>query len=163
MRWRFTQKTQTSSRWAHWDDFGGPTQNAALFKTTDGGKTWKKVLFVDDKTGVIDVQVNPKNPDDIAGCDLRTKARRIRRQRSGQRFGDGLRNLQIPTDGGESFQRITEGLPTCKMGRIGLDYFEADPNFVVAIIESEKIAKEPENYAVCGNSRGEDADVGAQD
>ena len=131
-----------------------------MFKTVDGGKTWKKVLYVNDKTGVIDVQVNPKNPDEMLVATYE-------RQRDGfdgndpmKRFGQGA-GIYKSTDGGESFMRITNGLPSCKMGRIGLDYFESDPNFVFAIIESEKIAKEPENYSYMG-IRGENADVGAK-
>jgi photosystem II stability/assembly factor-like uncharacterized protein len=77
-----------------------------------------------------------------------------------QRFGAGS-GIYRSTDGGESFARVSEGLPSCKLGRIGLDYFESDPNIVVAIVESEKIAKEPETYSYAG-IRGEDADVGAK-
>ncbi len=138
----------------------GPNPERGLFKTTDGGETWKKVLFVNDVTGVIDVQVNPGNPDEMLVATYERKRDGFDGNDPEQRFGAGA-GIYKSTDGGESFQRITEGLPSCKMGRIGIDYFESDPNVVVAIIESEKIAKEPEGYAFAG-LRGEDADVGAR-
>ncbi len=138
----------------------GPNLERGLFKTTDGGKTWKKVLFVDDKTGVIDVQVDPKNPDNLLVATYERKRDGFDGNDPVQRFGEGS-GIYKSTDGGESFKRITEGLPSCKMGRIGLDYFESDPNVVVAIIESEKIAQRPETSPFMG-LRGENADVGAR-
>ncbi|MFT5302160.1 MAG: photosystem II stability/assembly factor-like uncharacterized protein, partial [Mariniblastus sp.] len=138
----------------------GPNTERGLFKTSDGGKTWKKTLYVDDKTGVIDVQVNPKNADEMLVATYERKRDGFDGNDPMQRFGAGA-GIYKSIDGGESFQRITKGLPSCKMGRIGLDYHEADPNIVVAIVESEKIAKEPEDYSFAG-LRGEDADVGAR-
>lgn len=138
----------------------GPNEERGLFKTTNGGTTWNKVLYVDDKTGVIDVQIDPKNPDNLLVATYERKRDGFDGNDPVQRFGDGS-GIYKSTDGGESFERITEGLPNCKMGRIGLDYFEADPNVVVAIVESEKIAKRPESSPYLG-IRGENADVGAR-
>ena len=138
----------------------GPNEERGLFKTTDGGKNWKKVLFVDDKTGIIDVQVDPKNPNNLLIATYERKRDGFDGNDPVQRFGDGS-GIYKSTDGGDSFKRITEGLPSCKMGRIGLDYFEDDTNVVVAIIESEKIAKRPDTSPYLG-IRGENADVGAR-
>ena len=138
----------------------GPNPERGLFKTSDGGKTWKKVLFVNDTTGVIDVQLNPKNPDHLLVATYERKRDGFDGNDPEQRFGAGA-GIYKSTDGGESFERVTKGLPTCKMGRIGLDFFEKDPKYVVAIVESEKIAKEPENYSFAG-IRGEDAELGAK-
>jgi photosystem II stability/assembly factor-like uncharacterized protein len=138
----------------------GPNKERGLFKTTDGGKTWRKVLYINDKTGIIDVQLNPGNPDEMLIATYERKRDGFDGNDPMQRFGAGS-GIYKSTDGGESFERISEGLPTCKLGRIGLDYHEADPKVVVAIIESEKIAKEPENYSYLG-IRGENADVGAR-
>ncbi|MEM7785006.1 MAG: PDZ domain-containing protein [Planctomycetota bacterium] len=138
----------------------GPNKERGLYKTTDGGKNWKKVLYINDKTGIIDVQLNPKNPDEMLVATYERKRDGFDGNDPVQRFGSGS-GIYKSTDGGESFLRVTEGLPSCKMGRIGLDYFESDPNFVFAIIESEKIATEPENYSYLG-IRGENADVGAK-
>ena len=138
----------------------GPNPERGLFKTSDGGKTWKKVLFVNDTTGVIDVQLNPKNPDHLLVATYERKRDGFDGNDPEQRFGAGA-GIYKSTDGGESFERVTKGLPTCKMGRIGLDFYEKDPKYVVAIVESEKIAKEPENYSFAG-IRGEDAELGAK-
>ncbi|QEG21616.1 VPS10 domain-containing protein [Mariniblastus fucicola] len=138
----------------------GPNEERGLFKTTDGGKNWKKVLFVDDKTGIVDVQLDPKNPENLLVATYERKRDGFDGNDPEQRFGEGS-GIHRSTDGGETFERITEGLPSCKMGRIGLDYFEADPNIVVAVVESEKIAKRPEKSPFLG-IRGENADVGAR-
>ena len=138
----------------------GPNPERGLFKTIDGGKTWKKVLFVNDTTGVIDVQVNPKNPDHLLVATYERKRDGFDGNDPEQRFGAGA-GIYKSIDGGESFERVSDGLPSCKMGRIGLDFYERDPRYVVAIVESEKIAKEPENYSFAG-IRGEDAEVGAK-
>ncbi|MFK7767967.1 MAG: PDZ domain-containing protein [Mariniblastus sp.] len=138
----------------------GPNSDRGLYKTTDGGKTWKKVLYVNDVTGVMDVQVNPKNPDDLLVATYERKRDGFDGNDPVQRFGDGS-GIYRSTDGGESFKRVSKGLPSCKMGRIGLDYFESDPKYVFAVVESEKIGKEPENYSFVGLT-GEDADVGAK-
>ncbi len=138
----------------------GPNEERGLFKTTDGGKNWEKIFYVDDKTGVIDVQMNPKNSEEL----LIATYERMRDGFDGndpvKKYGDGSA-IYKTVDGGKTFTRMTQGLPTCKLGRIGLNYFLGDPNIVAAIIESEKIAQEPENAAFAG-IRGENADVGAK-
>ena len=61
----FIPRTPTSSTSAPWAGCTAPTRNAACYKTTDGGKTWKKILYVDDKTGVIDMRMHPTDPDTL--------------------------------------------------------------------------------------------------
>ena len=138
----------------------GPNPERGLFKSTDGGKNWKKVLFVDDKTGVVDVQLNPKNPDEMLVATYQRKRDGFDGNDPEVRFGEGA-GIYKSTDGGETFEEVTEGLPTVKLGRIGLDYFESDPNFVYAVVESEKIGSEPDNFPFLG-VRGENADAGAR-
>jgi photosystem II stability/assembly factor-like uncharacterized protein len=138
----------------------GPNEERGLFKTDDGGKKWEKIHFVDDKTGVIDVQMNPANPEEL----LIATYERLRDNTDSndpiKRYGAGS-GMYKTTDGGKTFAKVTSGLPTCKMGRIGLNYFRADPKVVFAVIESEKIAKEPDNASFIG-LRGEDAEIGAR-
>ncbi|MEM7457144.1 MAG: PDZ domain-containing protein [Planctomycetota bacterium] len=138
----------------------GPNQERGLYKTTDGGETWNKVLYVNDRTGVIDVQLNPSNPDEILVATYERKRDGFDGNDPAVKYGEGS-GIYKSTDGGESFTRLSEGLPTCKMGRIGFDYYRADPNYIVAIIESEKIATEPDDQPY-GGFRAEDADVGAK-
>ena len=128
----------------------GPSQERGLFKTTDGGTTWKKVLFVDDKTGVIDMRMDPADRN-AAGGDVE-RARRLRqpprraavreRLRRQRPFSNGAAGAGIykTTDGGKTFKKLSQGLPAGPLGRIGLDWYRKDPKVVFAIIESEKIA-----------------------
>jgi photosystem II stability/assembly factor-like uncharacterized protein len=120
----------------------GPSEERGLFKTTDGGLTWTKVLYVDDKSGVIDLKMHPTDPETLL---VATYERRRDLYDTGdpiQKFGEGSA-IHKTTDGGKTFKKLTKGLPTVKLGRIGLDYYRKDPNTVFAVIESEKIGSGP--------------------
>ncbi len=138
----------------------GSNDERGLYKTTDGGKTWKRILFVDDKTGVVDVQIDPKHPDTLLVATYRRQRDGVDSNDPAVKFGVGA-GIYKSTNGGKTFRRITKGLPTCKLGRIGLCYFKRDPRHVYAIIESEKIGEVPTNFPHMG-VYGEDADVGAR-
>ncbi len=138
----------------------GPSEDRGLYKTTDGGETWSKVLSIDDKTGVIDVVMHPSNPDTLLVATWE-------RQRDGfdgndpeKKWGPGS-GLHKTTDGGATFRRITAGLPTSPLGRIGLDYSRANPDVVYAIVDCEKIGSANPNEAYLGIT-GENAEVGAR-
>ena len=137
----------------------GPNKERGLFMTEDGGENWKKVLYINDVTGVIDVQINPKNFDEILVATYERKRDGFDGNDPEKRFGAGS-GIYKSVDGGKSFRRLSKGLPTCKLGRIGLDYFEADPNFIFAVVESEKIAESREDLPYAGLN-GANADVGA--
>ena len=138
----------------------GPNEERGLYKTSDGGKTWKKVFYVDDKTGVVDVQMNPLKPDELVIATYERMRDGFDSNDPIKKYGDGSA-IYKTVDGGESFTRLTNGLPTCKLGRVGLSYFKSDPNCIAAIVESEKIASEPKDTGYAG-LRGEDAEVGAK-
>ncbi len=111
-----------------------------LFKTSDGGETWKKVLFVNNDVGVVDVIVDPKNPDNVIAASYE------RRRRAWDFDGAGPGSaIYRSTDGGESFDKVTDGLPTGEIGRIGLDYYANDPNIVYATVSNQNPA--PANQA----------------
>jgi len=132
----------------------GPNDERGLFKTTDGGKTWQRVLFVDENTGVIDIRMHPQDPDTLL---VATWERRRDAFDSyiGETPPDGLdgydplvrwgkgSGIYKTTDGGRTFRRITKGLPTNPLGRIGLDYYRSNPNIVYAIVDCEKIGMGP--------------------
>ncbi|MHB1423129.1 MAG: VPS10 domain-containing protein [Gemmataceae bacterium] len=116
----------------------GPNEERGLFKTSDGGNTWEKILSIDDKTGIIDIRMNPSDPETLL-------AAAYERQRDGydyndpsKKFGAGS-GLYRTTDGGKSWQKIAKGLPTCKLGRLGIDWYRKNPNVVFLLVESEKI------------------------
>jgi photosystem II stability/assembly factor-like uncharacterized protein len=138
----------------------GANEERGLYKTTDGGENWERILYVDADTGVIDVDLMPDAPDTLL---VATYVRR-RDGHDGNdpavKWGPGA-GLWKSTDAGASFQRITTGLPTCELGRIDVEYYRSDPRVVFAVVESSKIGLEPEDAAYLGVS-GEDADVGAR-
>ena len=138
----------------------GPNQERGLYKTEDGGETWNKILYVDEDTGVIDVQMNPSDPYSLLVATYQRRRDATDANSPVVKWGDGS-GIYRTTDGGETFEKITNGLPNAKLGRIGLDYYRKDPNIVYAVVESEKIGKEPEDAAYFG-IRGEDADAGAR-
>ncbi|MEM9702456.1 MAG: PDZ domain-containing protein, partial [Planctomycetota bacterium] len=135
----------------------GPGGERGLFKTTDGGKTWTNVLTGEGGAGAIDVAFKPGDPSTL----LATTYERLRGPYDtgdpDVRFGPGSA-LWRSTDGGETWEEIEEGLPTCDLGRIGLSWHEADPSIVFAVVESEQIGTAPKGAkrpALMG-IRGED-------
>src|SRR5262249_4779875 len=129
----------------------GPNEERGLFKTTDGGKTWQKVLYIDDKTGIIDVQMHPSDPQTLLvaawerqrdGYDSRDDDPPMADGYDGydpiKKWGPGS-GIYKTTDGGKTWRKLTHGLPSASTGRIGVDYYRKDPNTVFAIIDCEKI------------------------
>lgn len=108
-----------------------PNEERGLYKTTDGGKTWKQILYTNETSGVADMVMDPENPDKIivAMWD---------HQRWPWFFNSGGEGsgLYITVDGGETFKKITEGLPE-KLGRIGIAIAKSRPDYVYAYVESE--------------------------
>ena len=115
----------------------GENPERGVFKTLDGGRTWNKVLYVDERTGAADLVMDPANPNKLfaAMWDHRREPWRFR---SG---GPGS-GLYVTHDGGESWKRLTEddGLPKGELGRMGIAISRSDPNVVYALIEAQKSA-----------------------
>jgi len=109
----------------------GPGGDRALYKTTDGGKNWKAVLTISENTGVVDVALDPANPDIVY-------AAAYQRRRHVYTMIDGGPESAIykSTDAGATWNKLKNGLPTVDIGRIGLAVSPADPNVVYAIIEA---------------------------
>ena len=109
----------------------GPNPERGVFKTTDGGTSWKKVLFIDENTGANDIVMDPQNPKILV-------ASMYQRQRKEWGFDGGGPGSGIyrSTDAGATWHPVTKGLPTGDKGRIGLDIFKGDGKFVEAIVEA---------------------------
>ena len=104
-----------------------------LYKTTDGGQSWKAVLTISPDTGVTDMVMDPKKPDVIYAAALQ------RRRAVGQLIGGGPESgLYKSTNGGGSWTKLTKGLPTVEMGRIGLGINWRDPKIVYALVTAQK-------------------------
>ncbi|NOY05849.1 MAG: glycosyl hydrolase, partial [Chlorobi bacterium] len=93
----------------------GPGGDRGLYKTTDGGATWKAVLSVSENTGVTDIVMDPRNPDVLYAASYQ------RRRHVWTLINGGPESaIYKTTDGGETWKKLTSGLPSVDMGRIGL-------------------------------------------
>jgi photosystem II stability/assembly factor-like uncharacterized protein len=111
-----------------WSD----SPDRGLYKTTDGGKTWQKILYTDEKTGCAEVLMDPRNPD-----VLWASMWQFRRTPYSFNSGGPGSALHKSTDGGKTWRKITTGLPTTNFGRIALALAPSAPDNLLAIVESE--------------------------
>jgi photosystem II stability/assembly factor-like uncharacterized protein len=108
----------------------GANEERGVYRTTDGGESWERVLFVSDSTGVVDVALNPRNPRILYAAAWRAQ-RTPWTMISGAMEGGIYRSK----DGGDTWRKLEGGLPTGLFGKAGLAVSPADPDRVWAIIE----------------------------
>ena len=135
----------------------GPNAERGVFKTTDGGATWTKVLFVDDSTGFVDLVMSPGNPEVLYAAAWH-RVRWGGSHMQGVGAGSGIYRT---ADGGHTWQRLTDparhsGLPTDHMGRIGLAVTAADPHTVYAMIQVDEGVTDAEQGRYGGVFRSTD-------
>ena len=126
-----------------------PNEERGVFKTIDGGKTWKKILYVDDKTGVIDLVVNRRQPDTLYAATYDVQRYPWRLVEGGA--GTGIHKT---TDGGKTWTRLDGGLPKGTIGRIGLDLYQKNPNILYAVLENRNTRPPTAQEAKQDQSRG---------
>ncbi len=102
-----------------------------VYKTTDGGKTWKAVLTIDEHTGVSDMLMDPRNPDVLYAASHQRRRHVFTYVSGGP--GSGIWRSK---DGGQNWEKINAGLPTVDMGRIGLAMAPSNPEVLYAIVEA---------------------------
>jgi len=107
-------------------------EERGVFRTMDGGKTWKKVLYVNDGVGAIDLVINRKTPTMLYAAMYDKDRRPWQIVESGPESG-----VYQTTNGGDSWQRLGGGLPTGKIGRIGLDLYQKNPLILYALVENQ--------------------------
>jgi len=120
---------------ASFGKYGGPSEERGVFKSTDGGDTWRKVLYRDERTGAIDISIDRNDPDVMYAALW--EAYRKEYQMSSGGPGSGLFKS---TDGGETWTEITRnpGLPQeGVVGRIGVSVSRANSNRVYALVEND--------------------------
>jgi photosystem II stability/assembly factor-like uncharacterized protein len=113
----------------------GPNEERGVFRSLDGGLTWKKVLYKDENTGAIELEFAPGNPNKIYADQW--ASRQLPWEIGGSNDGPGS-GLYVSSDGGDSWQQLTTGLPTWSqgLGRIGFDIAPTDPNRMYALVDS---------------------------
>jgi photosystem II stability/assembly factor-like uncharacterized protein len=113
----------------------GEHAQRGVFKSENGGKTWRKILFVDNKTGLADLVVDPNNPNKLIAAMW--EHRRMPWTFNSGGPGSGL---YITVDGGENWKRLSDkdGLPKGDLGRIGLAIAPSNPKRVYALVEAKK-------------------------
>ncbi|MFV1981350.1 MAG: WD40/YVTN/BNR-like repeat-containing protein, partial [Rhodothermia bacterium] len=115
----------------------GETEQRGVFRTTDGGATWEKVLFVNERTGIADLVLDPSNPNKLIAAMWE-----FRRWPWFFKSGGEGSGIYVTYDGGSSWEKRTsnDGLPKGELGRIGLAIAPSSPDIVYAIVESEQNA-----------------------
>ena len=102
-----------------------------LYKSTDAGKTWHKILYVDEKTGCADIAVDPSNPEIIYATTWQ-----FRRQPYSFNSGGPGSAIFKSIDAGKSWKELTKGLPAKPFGRVALTLAPSAPQNLLAIVES---------------------------
>ena len=120
-----------------WVAVQGPLWNKGgergLYKTVDGGKTWKKVLGDNEWTGVTDILIDPRNPDRLYAATWQ-RHRNVAAYMGG---GPGS-GIHRSTDGGKTWEKLSNGLPGQNMGKIGLAISPQNPDVLYAAIELDR-------------------------
>jgi photosystem II stability/assembly factor-like uncharacterized protein len=115
----------------------GANAERGLFGTTDGGKTWQHLLKLDHETGCIDVALDPSDPATIYAAAYRVKRDAFAGNNPAVQTGP-LAGIYKSTDAGETWSRLTRGLPSNKMGRIGLHVYRKDTRMIWAVVQTER-------------------------
>lgn len=109
----------------------GPNPERGVFKSSDGGKTWQKALFISDNTGVVDMAMDVNNPNVIYAAAYEKYRYPWTLITGGKESG-----IYKSVDAGKTWKKLSQGLPTGDLGRIGLDVCRSKPNVVYAVIEN---------------------------
>jgi photosystem II stability/assembly factor-like uncharacterized protein len=107
------------------------SEERGVYKSTNGGRSWDKVLYVNEYTGVIDMAIDPANPNTVYAATYQ----RLRRAWGFNGGGPGS-GIWKSTDGGSNWNELEGGLPSGDKGRIGLAISESNPQVLMALVES---------------------------
>jgi photosystem II stability/assembly factor-like uncharacterized protein len=109
-----------------------------VYQSTDGGTTWAKTLYINDSTGIVDLVINPQNPDQLWAASWE----RTRKAWDFKGNGAGS-SIYRSDDGGKTWNKKVNGFPEgSKVGRIGLDISASSPNIIYALLDNQAEKKE---------------------
>lgn len=112
---------------------GGPQQERGVYKTSDGGKSWTRILFIDENTGCSDLSINPKNPDNLVAAMWQVEMKTW-----GLNSGGPGSGFWKTTDGGKTWKQMTNGLPggmQHPIGKTSIDFAASNPSVIYALTE----------------------------
>ena len=136
----------------------GENEERGVYRTTDSGRTWQKVLYLNERTGAADLVIDPSNPDKLFAAMWE-----YRRWPWFFKSGGTGSGLHITRDGGDTWTRLTpeDGLPEGELGRIGLGIAPSHPGIVYAYIEADENALfRSDDGGISWRSVGEGENVG---
>ncbi|HKI31499.1 MAG TPA: hypothetical protein VKA46_06500 [Gemmataceae bacterium] len=114
----------------------GPNKERGLYKTTDGGATWKQVKYLDADTGFIDLVMDPDDPNTLYAAAYRVRRDAFSGGNPAEQTGP-LAGLYKTTDGGNTWKRLGKGLPDRPLGRCGLAVYRKDPRVLYAVVQTD--------------------------
>lgn len=115
--------------------FWAANEERGVYKTTDGGESWERVLFIDRDTGVVDLAMDPRDSGTLYAAAYQVRRDGFSGGNPGTMTGPGG-GLYKTTNAGRSWRELTQGLPTSDKGRIGISVSRTDPEVVYAIVQT---------------------------
>jgi photosystem II stability/assembly factor-like uncharacterized protein len=134
-----------------------PNTERGLFKTTDGGRTWKCLKYIDDETGFVDLAMDPSDPETLYAAAYRVRRDAFSGPNPKEMYGKDA-GLYRTTDGGKTWKRLTKGLPDRPIGRCGISVYKKDPKYVYAVVQTDKT--DVRVVAGQGPKTGTDVEIG---
>jgi photosystem II stability/assembly factor-like uncharacterized protein len=114
-------------------------EERGVFKTTDGGTSWQKILYIDDMTGAIDLVMDPADSNTLYASTWQRIRKKWNDPRNEANYGGS--GIHKTTDGGKTWKPVNNGLPEARFrGRIGIDIARSNPNVLYAFIDNYELA-----------------------
>jgi photosystem II stability/assembly factor-like uncharacterized protein len=115
----------------------GPNENRGVYKTTDGGKSWRRIKYLDAETGFVDLVMDPGDPETLHAAAYRVRRDGFSGGNPAEQYGP-LAGIYRTTDGGKTWTRSTRGLPDRPLGRCGLAVWRKDPRVLYAVVQTDR-------------------------
>jgi photosystem II stability/assembly factor-like uncharacterized protein len=113
-------------------------EERGVFKSSDGGATWKKVLYINEKTGAVDLVVDRNHPNTLFAATYECIRHPWRLEDGGSASG-----IYKTTDGGATWKKLGGGLPEGSIGRIGMDLYQKNPKILYTVVDNRNQSSEP--------------------